>query len=1035
MSGGEICLYDDGTLSTKSTIDLDGSGTPAASNPYVSSDTGIATVDDNGLVTAVSDGTVTITYTDDNGCQVDADVIINANPTMSGGEICLYDDGTLSTKSTIDLDGSGTPAASNPYVSSDTGIATVDDNGLVTAVSDGTVTITYTDDNGCQVDADVIINANPTMSGGEICLYDDGTLSTKSTIDLDGSGTPAASNPYVSSDTGIATVDDNGLVTAVSDGTVTITYTDDNGCQVDADVIINANPTMSGGEICLYDDGTLSTKSTIDLDGSGTPAASNPYVSSDTGIATVDDNGLVTAVSDGTVTITYTDDNGCQVDADVIINANPTMSGGEICLYDDGTLSTKSTIDLDGSGTPAASNPYVSSDTGIATVDDNGLVTAVSDGTVTITYTDDNGCQVDADVIINANPTMSGGEICLYDDGTLSTKSTIDLDGSGTPAASNPYVSSDTGIATVDDNGLVTAVSDGTVTITYTDDNGCQVDADVIINANPTMSGGEICLYDDGTLSTKSTIDLDGSGTPAASNPYVSSDTGIATVDDNGLVTAVSDGTVTITYTDDNGCQVDADVIINANPTMSGGEICLYDDGTLSTKSTIDLDGSGTPAASNPYVSSDTGIATVDDNGLVTAVSDGTVTITYTDDNGCQVDADVIINANPTCSIISQVPGGTTICLGETIDFEIPTDYVGDSDYDVEWTSSDAGIIFVIQGTNTPDNTADKVTATNITDPSFTVYLKLTYLDECESDCELSFNSEPCVDQCTWTPGFWKNHPEEICGLLGGTVTKYKGERTCSGETANIGFILCGEHYTLSASDISCLFEYSSDTRGNKTPSGCTPDVVAIAEYFAPFPNGETLLHHILAAKLNLMFNGVDFGNLTIGDMTCIDVVNGVNVPDIFNGTPDASANEICAIDFCLSGDADAATLSEYIKPLTAFNECNNTCGLPSGVVPTNNLETTNSSAMLGMDILTYPNPHDGVLNVRYKFDYDTDVSIKFYDLKGSLVMDKEIKGYHKGEDGLETFQMRQRQDQVLFMQVTSNREQTVKKIIATDRK
>ncbi|WP_228851106.1 Ig-like domain-containing protein [Aegicerativicinus sediminis] len=77
--------------------------------------------------------------------------------------------------------------------------------------------------------------------------------------------------------------------------------------------------------------------------------------------------------------------------------------------------------------------------------------------------------------------------------------------------------------------------------------------------------------------------------------------------------------------------------IIVCNLSMSGGEICLYDDGTLSTKSTIDLDGSGTPAASNPYVSSDTGIATVDDNGLVTAVSDGTVTITYTDDNGCQV--------------------------------------------------------------------------------------------------------------------------------------------------------------------------------------------------------------------------------------------------------------------------------------------------------------------------------------------------------------------------------------------------------------
>src|SRR5438034_766850 len=122
-----------------------------------------------------------------------------------------------------------------------------------------------------------------------------------------------------------------------------------------------------------------------------------------------------------------------------------------------------------------------------------------------------------------------------------------------------------------------------------------------------------------------STITLVGSGTPAASNPWTSSNTSVATVA-GGVVTPVAPGTTTITYTDNNGCQKTQTVTVNALPTITGPTIVCI-------RSTITLVGSGTPAASNPWTSSNTSVATVA-GGVVTPVAPGTTTITYTDNNG-----------------------------------------------------------------------------------------------------------------------------------------------------------------------------------------------------------------------------------------------------------------------------------------------------------------------------------------------------------------------------------------------------------------
>jgi gliding motility-associated-like protein len=635
---------------------------------------------------------------DDNGCQNIEIITVNNNPTISGNSpIC----GT----GTVQLTGSGTPDGTTPWASSNTGVATVNNTGLVTGVSAGTTTITYTDANGCQVTTIVTVNALPTISGNApICIG--------ASVQLTGSGIPDGTTPWTSSNPLVGTVSNTGLVNGLTAGTTTITYLDNNGCQNTVVVIVNGDPTISGTT-------TICSGSTSTLTGSGTPDATTPWASSNTAVGTIDNSGVVTAVSAGTTTITYTNNAGCQTTAVVTVNDLPTVSGAtDLC----GTA----TISLTGSGTPDGTTPWISSNTGIATVDNAGNVTGVSAGTTTITYTDVNGCQASQIVTVNAIPTISGGT-------PLCVNSTVLLTGSGTPDGTTPWSTSSPAVATVSAGGLVTAVSGGTTTITYMDDNGCQNTETITVNDNPTISGNApIC----GT----GTVQLTGSGTPNGTTPWSSSNAGVATVNGTGLVTGVSAGTATITYLDINGCQVTATVTINALPTISGNApICIG--------ASLQLTGSGIPDGATPWASSNPSVATISNTGLVNGLTAGTTTITYLDDNGCQNTVVVTVNSNPT------IAGTTTICSGSTSTLTGS----GTPDATTPWTSSNSTVATI-------DNSG-VVTAVS----SGTTIITYTNDGGCQVTATVTVNNVPTISGSL-----------DICGT---STTSLTGSGTPDGTT------------------------------------------------------------------------------------------------------------------------------------------------------------------------------------------------------------------------------------------------------------
>src|SRR5690606_27678906 len=128
-----------------------------------------------------------------------------------------------------------------------------------------------------------------------------------------------------------------------------------------------------------------------------------------------------------------------------------------------------------------------------------------------------------------------------------------------------------------------------------------------------------------------STTQLTGSGTPASSNPWGSSDTSVATVNNSGLVTGVASGITTITYTNINGCQITETVTVYVGATVYAGE-----DFTTCSNEPAQMAGSFDGGASSGiWTTSGSGSFSNNNPDAVytpsTAdINAGTVTLTYT---------------------------------------------------------------------------------------------------------------------------------------------------------------------------------------------------------------------------------------------------------------------------------------------------------------------------------------------------------------------------------------------------------------------
>ncbi|MFM7667098.1 MAG: Ig-like domain-containing protein, partial [Bacteroidota bacterium] len=241
---------------------------------------------------------------------------------------------------------------------------------------------------------------------------------------------------------------------------------------------------------------------------------------------------------------------------------------------------------------------------------------------------------------------------------TLCVGATSQLAGPGAPSAVNPWVSSNTAVATVSNTGVVTGVSAGTATITYTNSSGCPTTTTVTISPLPPTPTISIIQA---TCTTPASASI---SNYVAGQTYTFSPLG-PTVSATGVISNTTTGTSYTVTTNNGTCTSNASTSFS----LTGALVTPTISGTLTTciNATTQLTGSGTPAASNPWTSNNTGVAAVSSTGLVTGVASGTATITYTNSAGCSVTATITVS-----DIIDwanlQFPGNGSICQGGTYD-------------------------------------------------------------------------------------------------------------------------------------------------------------------------------------------------------------------------------------------------------------------------------------------------------------------------------------------------------------------------------
>ena len=456
---------------------------------------------------------------------------------------------------------------------------------------------------------------------------------------------------WTSSNQAIAKVSNDGEIVGIKNGDATITLkvgkeTVTYKVHVDnvdeAVTITNIKMTKNTVEL----EKGKSYKMEVTLTPSNATSAELSWSSSNEKVATVKD-GTITAVAPGTCMVTVKSTNGnidtCLVKVIGDGNYNPVE---DIKIEStDVSLNKGTSYNLSYEVTPSDSvNLLVweSSDVSIATVE-NGVVYALAGGEVTI-YAKSGELSKSVKVTVVEEKKEEKAEFMLNQTEISMTEGDTYTLGTNDSSITVTWISSNINVATIDENGMITAKSAGETTITAKASNGYFYDCKVTVvakSATPAPEPDKISL-NTSTLSMKvgDKVRLVETVTPSnnVSNvTWASSDPSVATVV-NGEVTAVKNGTATITATLPNGERAECVVTVSTkvvNPalvTINTAKVTLKVGSSTTLTATV-LPSNATNK-SITWSSSDTSVATVDSKGKVTAKKVGSAKIYAKTNNG-----------------------------------------------------------------------------------------------------------------------------------------------------------------------------------------------------------------------------------------------------------------------------------------------------------------------------------------------------------------------------------------------------------------
>ena len=435
---------------------------------------------------------------------------------------------------------------------------------------------------------------------------------------------------YFSSDnTDIVSIDEHGALKALAAGrTMVSVYLEEN---VRKDLEIEVKPAPKSIQLnmkkCALEIGETKlltasfTKNT---------ACTVQWFSSSPDIASVDETGFVTAVGEGTCTIAVQTHNGQTAQCDVTVKlpapAKIDLFSETATVYMGETASIL--YKLEGGYNETVS--WSINDESIATIDENGVLTAVSIGKTVACMEASGGDVRFIDVYVKENAsnlTFPAHEVTMYVRGRTIVEPVI-TGGSG----KYEYVSKDTSIAEIDpETGEICALKEGSV---------------YILGVTPNFAYDELLLTivegpESLTFTPEKTVIAVGETVFTSNNLepfeplytwYESSDAEIVHIDEYGVITGLKKGKALISiHCGGLVCETEITVLENAKTISAWTDRSVLGVGETA-QCHYDLEG-GTGTVE--YSSSDMYVAQIDsESGTIYALSPGKCTITLTVSEG-----------------------------------------------------------------------------------------------------------------------------------------------------------------------------------------------------------------------------------------------------------------------------------------------------------------------------------------------------------------------------------------------------------------
>lgn len=282
---------------------------------------------------------------------------------------------------------------------------------------------------------------------------------------------------------------------------------------------------------------------------------------------------------------------------------------------------------------------FESNDPTIVTVDKDGKVVAIKEGSAKIiakikTF---EAASVELNITVNkvsvSNIVISGADKVIKGE-SITLTATVTPD--NVTYNEVKWESADASIATVDKDGKVTAVNFGEVEIKAIVD-GFTVSKKITVE-HPQVSSVIISGSNSLPLGKSQTLTVKVLPEDALQGyEWSVSDETIASIDENGTITTLKEGTVVFTAKATDGSGVEGVFELTVDKPLVESITASPEATELKIAETTQLSYTILPAnavQTVTWTSSDTEIATVDANGLVTAISGGTAIITATAVNG-----------------------------------------------------------------------------------------------------------------------------------------------------------------------------------------------------------------------------------------------------------------------------------------------------------------------------------------------------------------------------------------------------------------